>query len=98
MTTVTTLIIPDDLWRPDSDYLGIGDPYARLRADITINGTPMYLEAYAVRQNPPHDEFELLDPAVNDMLDDLVGDAAYPLATILVAGREYLVLGIPGSR
>jgi hypothetical protein len=99
-TVQNALAIPESVWQADSDYLGNGDPAQRLRASILLNGVQMYLEAYAVDKPDPKfpDELHVVDPDLDAFLDSLVGDAAYPLATHRIRGREYVVIGVPGSR
>jgi hypothetical protein len=97
---VNHLVIAEDAWKPTGDYPEAGsDPTARLTADVTltINGTPMFVQAYAIDREDPKfpDEQHVVDQELDGILSQLVGDGAFPLHTTVSGGREYIVVVTP---
>lgn len=88
----TDITIPFDQWEAS----GTDDRAGRLYAEISINGYPMHLEAYAVEESGLHGVQGAADPAfegcVDAMLEHFVEGAAQ---TVEINGREYLLVATP---
>lgn len=88
--------IPDSAWEAAGDYdeCSPGDERARLRTTIVVAGILMHLEAYQVSDDI-EDEQHVIDGQLDSILTNLVGDGAYPLATKIIDGREYILVATP---
>lgn len=90
--------IPDAVWEETGDYAnGNGEDlpsWSRLLTSITINGTPLHLEAYALQQRDD-DEQHIMDDDVDQNLGRIVGDDAWPLTPTEIRGREYILIATP---
>lgn len=97
------IVIPDDAWQQTGGYIedaeGKPDESARLLATIEINGTPMHLEAYAIkcgpRDEPEEDGVALVDADADEAVCSIIGDGGWPPMLTTIMGREYVLIATP---
>lgn len=87
-----TLDIPAANWSPNK---AMDDPLTHLTVTVTIAGTPMFVEAWEVRNVPrPGDtRQEPVSSEFEDLFAELPGDG--PFVTTTINGREYVLVATP---
>jgi hypothetical protein len=94
------ITIPEDAWQETGGYGNDEtDTASRLLTPIYINGLMMHLEAYALVPNDdePSPEQRLIDDEADDAFGKLVGECGFPISTVEIKGRAYVLIATPSG-